>query len=205
VKLEIRNLVIDPMKDKLILIGGGGHCKSCIDVIEQEGRFEIAGILDVPEKIGTEVLGYPVIGSDDMIHELVKEYSHFFITVGQIGSPEIRVNIFDKLKQLGLELPVIISPNAYVSRHAILGEGTIVMHHALTNAGATVGLNCIINSKALVEHDAQIEDHCHIATGAIINGGVIVGKRSFVGSGVITKQYVTIPANSFIKAQSLIK
>jgi sugar O-acyltransferase (sialic acid O-acetyltransferase NeuD family) len=193
------------MKDKLILIGGGGHCKSCIDVIEQEGRFEIAGILDVPEKVGTNVLGYPVIGTDDMISELIKEYQYFFITVGQIGSPEIRVEIFDKLKQLSLGLPVIISPRAYVSSHAVIGEGTIVMHHAIVNAGGIVGSNCILNSKCLIEHDAQIENHCHIATGAIINGGVNVGKRSFVGSGVITKQYADIPAGSFIKAQSLIK
>ena len=38
------------MKEKIILIGGGGHCRACIDVIEQEGRFTIAGIVDVPEK-----------------------------------------------------------------------------------------------------------------------------------------------------------
>ena len=28
------------MKETIILIGGGGHCKSCIDVVEQEGRFQ---------------------------------------------------------------------------------------------------------------------------------------------------------------------
>jgi len=34
---------------KIILIGAGGHCKSVIDVIEQEARFEIAGIIDKTE------------------------------------------------------------------------------------------------------------------------------------------------------------
>ena len=52
------------MKEQIILIGGGGHCKSCIDVIEQEGRFEIAGIVEKPDKVGEKVLGYPVIGTD---------------------------------------------------------------------------------------------------------------------------------------------
>jgi hypothetical protein len=32
--------------NSIFLIGGGRHCKSCIDVIEQEGLFDIAGILD---------------------------------------------------------------------------------------------------------------------------------------------------------------
>jgi sugar O-acyltransferase (sialic acid O-acetyltransferase NeuD family) len=193
------------MKEKLILIGAGGHCKACIDVIEQEGRFIIAGILDVPEKIGITVLGYPVIGSDEMLPELTRQHSNFFITIGQIGAPGIRKKIYQDLKRLGSTLPVIISPKAYVSPSAVIGKGTILMHHALVNAGATVGENCIINTKALIEHDAKIGDHCHIATGAIINGGVLVGTESFVGSGVITKQEAVIPQKSFIKANSLFK
>ena len=52
---------------EIILIGGGGHCKSVIDVIEKEGRFKIAGIVDVPELLGTEILGYPIIGNDSDI------------------------------------------------------------------------------------------------------------------------------------------
>ncbi len=36
-------------KQNVILIGGGGHCKYSIDVIEQERRFSIVGIIDMPE------------------------------------------------------------------------------------------------------------------------------------------------------------
>ena len=193
------------MKEKLILIGGGGHCRSCIDVIEQEGRFEIAGILDVPEKIGTQILRYPVIGTDDQLPELSLQYAYFFITVGQIGLPDTRLRIFKRIKELGLTIPVIISTLAYVSKHAKIGEGTIIMHHALVNANATVGANCIINSKCLIEHDARIGDHCHISTGAIINGEVAVGQNSFIGSGAVTKQGSIIPENSFVKASRLVK
>lgn len=193
------------MKEKIILISGGGHCRSCIDVIEQEDRFIIAGIVDVPEKLNQTVLGYPVIASDADLAELVKTYSNVLITLGQIKSPARRMVLFNDLKGMGAQFPVIQSPLAYVSSHACVGEGTVVMHHALINAGARVGRNCIINTKALVEHDAIIEDHCHISTGAIINGGVSVGSGSFVGSGAVTKQYVSMPAKSFIKANSIVK
>jgi UDP-3-O-[3-hydroxymyristoyl] glucosamine N-acyltransferase len=131
------------MKEKLILIGGGGHCKSCIDVIEQEGSYEIMGILDIPEKIGMSVFGYGVIGSDDQITELSKNCRNFFITIGQIGAPGTRKKIFKTLKELDLNLPVIISPRAYVSPHSTIMEGTIVMHHAMINAGAMIGANCL--------------------------------------------------------------
>ncbi|MFZ4441015.1 MAG: NeuD/PglB/VioB family sugar acetyltransferase [Syntrophales bacterium] len=191
------------MKEKIILIGGGGHCKSCIDVIEQEGRFTIAGIVDMPEKKQHKVLGYSVIGSDADLAELIKSFPNVLITLGQIKSPTRRIELFNDLKQMGARFPVIQSPLAYVSAHAHVAEGTIVMHHALINAGASVGRNCIINSKALIEHDAVIEDHCHISTGAVVNGGVKIGSGSFFGSGAVSKEYTSIPANSYIKANSL--
>ena len=186
------------MKEKIILIGGGGHCKSCIDVIEQEGKCRIEGIVDLPEKLHQKILGYEIIATDDDLPRFVNEYENFLITLGQIKSPEKRIRIFQTLKKSGAKLPVIISPLAYVSKHAEIGDGTIIMHHALINAGAKIGTNCIINNKALIEHDAIIGDHCHIATGAVINGGVKVGSGTFFGSNAVCKEYIEIGENAVI-------
>ncbi len=186
------------MKEKIILIGGGGHCKSCIDVIEQAGTFQIAGIVDVPEKLHQKILDYEIIATDDDLPDLVKEYENFLITLGQIKNPDKRIRLFEKVKELGGRLPAIISPLAYVSKHAEIGDGTIIMHHALLNAGAKIGSNCIINNKALIEHDALIGNHCHIATGAIINGGVKIGSGTFFGSNAVSKEYIEIGENAVI-------
>ena len=190
---------------EIILIGGGGHCKSVIDVIEQEGKFQIIGIVDKPELLGVKVLGYPVIGNDSDLVDLSKKYRYALVTVGQIKSSSLRVKLFKLAVKVGLTMPNIISPRAYVSKHAMIGQGTVIMHDALVNANAKIGENCIINSKALIEHDAIIEDFCHIATNTVINGAAIVRQGSFVGSGVITKQGVKVEKNSFIKAGSLVK
>jgi len=190
---------------KIILIGGGGHCKSVIDVIEQEGRFKIAGIVDKPELLDSDVLGYSVIGNDSDLVDLAKKYKYAIVTAGQIKSSSLRQELCDLTLKAGFTLARIISPRAYVSRHAKIGQGTIIMHDAMVNASVVIGMNCIINSKALIEHDSTIEDFCHIATNAVINGGVIVRQGSFVGSGVITKQYIEIKKDSFIKADSLVK
>ena len=190
---------------KILLIGAGGHCKSCIDVIEQMGDWRIAGIIDRSDSCVSEVLGYPVIGSDEDLPVLRQQYDYALVTIGQIRSAELKMKLFNQLKALGFNQPSLVSPLAYVSKHAKIGDGTIVMHHALINSAAQVGNNCIINSKALIEHDAIIEDHCHISTGATINGGVVVGEQSFIGSQATTKQSITIPPQSFIKAGSLVK
>lgn len=186
------------MKEKIILVGGGGHCKACIDVIEQAGKFQIAGIIDLPEKLHQLVLGCPVIGCDEDLSDLIKSCPNVLITLGQLKSPARRMELFNDLQQMGALFPVIQSPLAYVSPHAQVADGTIVMHHALVNAGARIGANCIINTKSLVEHDAVIEDHCHIATGAVINGGVRVASGTFFGSNAVCREYVEIGENSVV-------
>lgn len=186
------------MKQEIILVGGGGHCKSCIDVIEQAGTFQIAGIVDMPEKLHKKILGYEIVATDNNLSRLINKYENFLITLGQIKSPEKRIRLFETLKGLGVKLPVIVSPLAYVSRHAEIEEGTIVMHYALVNAGAKIGKNCIINTRALIEHDAIIADHCHIATDAVINGGVKVGSGTFFGSNAVSKEYIVIDKNLVI-------
>lgn len=191
--------------NKIILVGGGGHCRSCIDVIEQENKFLIEGIVDTPDKVGSNISGYPILYTDNDLPALAKEYIYFFITVGQIKQADKRINLFRILKSLNVHIPTIISPLAYVSRNASLGEGTIVMHHSLINAGVQIGTNCIVNSKALVEHDSIIGDFCHISTGAIVNGGATIGSNTFIGSNAVVVQGVSIKNNSFIKAGSICK
>ena len=186
------------MKSSIILVGGGGHCRSCMDVIEQEGKYKIAGIVDIPEKLNQKILGYEIIATDSDLPNLASEYEFFLITIGQIKSPGKRISIFQKLKSLGAKLPKIISPLAYVSSNSKVGEGTIVMHQALINAGARVGNNCIINTKALIEHDARVGDHCHISTAAVINGGVDVGSGTFFGSSAVSREYIKIGEKTVI-------
>ena len=190
---------------KILLIGAGGHCKSCIDVIEKQGIYRIAGIIDKDLMDRTTVLGYPIIGTDQDLSDLRSEYEYALVTVGQIKTPEVKIMLFNRLTELGYNTPTIVSPLAYVSSHAQIGLGTIVMHHALINACASVGENCIINSKALIEHDARVGDHCHISTAAIINGGAEIKQGSFFGSNAVSKECVITSNEAFIKAGSLFK
>ncbi len=189
----------------IVLIGGGGHCKSVIDVIEQEGRFKIIGLIDKPELLGTKILGYEVIGNDDDIPKFAKKYENAIIVVGQIKSPTTRIYLFDLAIKAGFNMPSIISPHAYVSEHSSIGNGVVIMHGAVINANSLIGDNCIINTKSIIEHDCVISEHCHISTNVTINGGVTVESGCFIGSNSTTKELITINKNSFIKAGSILK
>jgi sugar O-acyltransferase (sialic acid O-acetyltransferase NeuD family) len=182
----------------ILLIGAGGHARVCIDVIEQEGRYAVAGLVGLADQVGDRILGYPVLGVDADIPALRKNYACALVAVGQIKTPELRIRLFGLLEQMGFTLPTLVSPRAYVSKHAKVGAGTIVMHNAIVNAGASIGYNCILNSQSLVEHDAVIGDHCHISTAAIINGGAHVGRGTFIGSGSIVREMTRVGERSVI-------
>ncbi len=186
------------LKDDLVLIGAGGHARSCIDVIEQEGKFRIAGLVGVTEEVDSSVLNYDVIGTDAELDELASRVKYALITLGHIASSEDRIRLFDLSVKAGFALPTIIAPSAYVSPHANIGAGTIVMHGAIINAGAVVGRNCIINSRALIEHGTQVADHCHVSTGAILNGNTAIGIGSFIGSGATIKEGVLVGSRSLV-------
>jgi sugar O-acyltransferase (sialic acid O-acetyltransferase NeuD family) len=179
-------------KPKIILIGAGGHAHACIDVIEQHGQYQIAGLVGKSEEMHTRHFGYSVIATDGDLPQLANDYQYALITVGQILTPDHRMRLYQQATELGFQLPAIIAPSAHVSRHATIGSGIIVMHGAIVNAGARVGNNCIINTRALLEHGSTVEDHCHISTGVILNGVVHIGAGSFVGSGSIIKEGITL-------------
>lgn len=176
------------MKESIILIGGGGHCVSCIDIIERENRFSIAGIVDIPERKGQNILDYPVIGSDQDLHKLIRSCSNFLITLGQSTLSNRRVELFNDLKKMGACFPVIKSPLAYVSRRAFVAEGTIIMHNAFINSGVNIGKNCIINTRALVEHDCILGDFVNISPGANVSGNVHVEEGAFIGANATILQ-----------------
>ena len=189
---------------KILLIGAGGHARSCIDVLEM-ADWDVAGLVGQPQEVGTKVLGYSVLGTDADLPGLLGTVSTALVVIGQIESPGPRIAMFERLRELGFRLPVVISPLAHVSAHARLGEGTIVMHGAVVNAGARIGRNCIINSKALVEHDASVGDHCHISTRSVLNGGVQVGRGSFVGSGAVLRHEIRVGDECFISMGCLVR
>lgn len=187
----------------LVLVGGGGHCKSVIEAAESAG-YSILGVLDMPENIGKEILSTKVIGTDDDIPKYVDK-AEFIITVGFITNPATRIKLYNRIKEVGGKLATIIASTAYVSKYATIGEGTVIMHHAFVNAGAKVGNNVILNTFANIEHDAEIGDQCHISTGTMVNGDCKVGDNCFIGSLSVLVNGITVGEDIIVGAGSLVR
>jgi sugar O-acyltransferase (sialic acid O-acetyltransferase NeuD family) len=178
-------------KKEIILFGGGGHCESCIEVIESSTDFSIAGIVDNQHLVGSEVLGYPIIACDDDIPQLARSFRFFHIAIGHVLTAEPRIRIYRKLKENGITLPIIISHLALISKRSTIGEGTIVFPYSILDVGVRVGVNCIINHANTLGHYAQVEDHCHVSANCVL-GKCVVGEGTFIGGNSWVTNNVTI-------------
>ena len=96
-------------KPALLLIGAGGHAKSCIDVIEQEDKFQIIGLVGSPNDVGAHVLGYEVLGTDDALSELLNMTQYALVAVGQIGTNDLRSKLFSEIINIGFLSPIVMA------------------------------------------------------------------------------------------------
>jgi len=189
---------------KIILVGGGGHCKSIIDSINGLKQFEIVGIIDKKHKecLGSDI---DIVGSDENLNSLYKYgIKNAFIAVGSIGNPSIRIKLYNLLKDIGYSFPIIIDKTAIVSSSAMIEEGVFVGKGAIINTNAVIKKQCIINSGAIVEHDCKINEFVHLAPGATLSGGVYIGKRTHIGTNSTIIQNINVGNDVIVGAGSVI-
>lgn len=190
---------------KLLLIGGGGHCKSVIDTLLKTMYYNEIGIIDKKDNIGKSILGIPIIGCDNDLIRLYKNgYTNAFITIGSVGNPSIRVKIFKIIKDIGFQMPNIIDSSAIISEHVTLEEGIYVGKNAVINAGSSIEKCAIINTGAIIEHDCIIEQFCHISPGSVLCGEVQIGAYTHIGARSAIKQQVRVGANTLIGMGSVL-
>ena len=190
---------------KLVLIGGGGHCKSVLDAAVRLHEYSKIVITDPDIEKGTIICDHKVVGDDDMLESLYDQgFKYAFITVGSIKNANVRIRLMKIAKKIGYIFPVIIDPSAVISTYVDIGEGTFVGKNAVLNAGSRIGSHCIINTGSIIEHDCVVNDFTHISVGAILCGGVSVGKKCFVGAGSVIIQSNSIDDNVIIGADSLV-
>jgi len=192
------------MKDKIVVIGGGGHAKVIINVLKKLNTYDILGYTDLYDR--GPVLGINYLGTDEILNKLIDENKgcNAAIGVGNITLSDIRLIIYKKLKKIGFEIPVIISPTAIINEDVIINEGTLILDGAIINSGSKIGKCTIINTKAIVEHDCTIGNFVHLTAGAITGGGVKVGDYTLIGVGAKIIQYKNVCANCVIGAGSIV-
>lgn len=192
-------------KKRLVLIGGGGHCRSVLDAAKRMGLFEEIVVTDHSMVAGTEFMGCKVAGGDEVLPQLFQAgFGMAFVSVGSIKGTRLREELCRKVEAEGFGLPNIIDPSAVVSGYARIGKGVFVGKNAVINAGVRVGDMAIINTGAVIEHGCRIGSFSHVSVGAVVCGDSELGDSVFVGANATVIQGVRIGMGSIIGAGSLV-
>lgn len=193
------------MKDRIVLIGGGGHARVLMELVSLTGSFEVEAVLDPNLAPGTLVFGAKVAGGDELLPGLFSRgVRNACVAVGSVRDNSRRASIYAMLKGAGFNLPRLIHPKAFISGSAIINEGAQVMAAAAVQAGCEIGANAIVNTGAIVEHGCRIGRHAHVAPGSVVSGGCEIGDSAFVGAGATVIQEVRIGERAVIAAGAVV-
>ena len=190
---------------KLVLLGAGGHCESVLDVILSRQEFDDIAILDRPEKVGQDIFGIPIVGTDEKLAQLYAQgYRYAFITVGSIKNTDLRRRLYDLAFYAGFEFINVIDQSAILAKDVRLGKGIFIGKKAVINSGVNISDQTIINTGAIIEHNCFVGMFSHVSVGAVICGSVTIGKDCFIGANATIIQEVQIGKNAIIGAGSVV-
>ena len=193
------------MENKLVLLGGGGHCKSVLDSVKSRNAFNEIVIVDPIIEKGALIMGTEVIGTDEELESLKNDgFNYAFISIGSIGSTDLRRKLAERAERYGFRFATIIDPTAIVADSALIEEGAFIGKNVVINAGVRIGKHAIINTGAILEHESIIGDYSHVSVGTIICGQSQVDSDSFIGAGSTVIQCLHIGKNVIVGAGSTV-
>jgi len=213
----VLTFAFDPTK--VIIYGGGGLSKMIIETVRATGAYQIVGVIDDSLPKGSDVIGSPVLGGEEVLPDLFNNGVRMAVnSVGGIGSYKVRLAVFEKLAEIGFVCPAIVHPTAFIDQSATLEAGVLVLAQSYVSAKAEVGMGTLINNTVVVSHDnvlgvctnlspgaklagdVILEDFVQIGMNATVNIGVRVGKESLIGNGATVKK--DVPAGTRVYAGS---
>ncbi len=176
--------------EKLLLVGAGGFGRV---VLEHASSHYDCAFLDDGD--ATIVDGVPVIGKTEDMNKLFPEYKLLLVT---IGNNKLRERLYNEATAIGYSFPSIIHPSAYVSPHAHIGNGCVILNYAVIQNNAKCGDGCILNPGVELHHDSTIGSYCLIYTNSVIRSLTSVGNRVWIGSTATVSTSATVPDDSVI-------
>ena len=186
------------MSKRLVILGASGHGRVAAEIGELTGYSDIV-FLDPSVALGDQKGAWPVQSGDDddSLRALAGLQTAFFVG---IGNNALRARLMGRLQALALPCAVLVHPNACVSRHADIAEGTLIAAGATVTPFARIGTSGIVNTGASVDHDCLLAPNVHIGPGARLAANVSVGARVNVGIGAVVRQGIRIGADAVVGA-----
>jgi sugar O-acyltransferase (sialic acid O-acetyltransferase NeuD family) len=193
------------MKQNIVIIGGGNQAAYSIEIAEMNPLFRIIGVLDSVHELNSIVHGYPVIGRQEEIKEIVKRFD---VKLGfiAIGDNWRREQVFQQLRDQVPQLmfATLVHPSVILGKNVKIGQGSLLMAGVIVNINSEIGDFGFLATGAQIDHDCTLEDFTSVSAGSVFGGLVRLKKYSAVTLGATVLDRLTIGENSVIGAGALV-
>lgn len=191
------------MKD-IYILGVGHNTVVYIDLAEACG-YNIKGLYHYNnDRTGETYFGYKILGSfDDLYSKESLQGMNFALSQ---GNNNIRSENFNKIIQLGGNIPTLIHPSAIVSKRAQLGKGVVIHINAVVHPDTIIGDDTVLSYNTGVTHSSCIGKHCYFAFSSFLGAYTTVEDFVFMGIGAksISGKVERIGHNAYIGANALL-
>jgi sugar O-acyltransferase (sialic acid O-acetyltransferase NeuD family) len=186
--------------DRLLIVGGGGHCKVVIDALLSRGvAADALHLADDDARLhGRSVLGVVVRGA---LAVALPAGGEFHVSIGHNTARE---RVARCCGEAGLRPRTVRHPGAVIAPSSTLGAGSFVAAGAIVGPSARIGEHCIVNHGAVVDHDCVIGACSHVAPRATLGGAVRVGARTLIGAGATVLPGVEIGDDCVVGAGAVV-
>ena len=190
-----------PIMPRIVVVGCSGHARVVVDILEEQNRSQIVGLLDTYKVPGSELLGYKLLGTDDDLPALVAANICDNAIVA-IGDNWARSRMVQRLRQLAPEIGFVaaIHPSARIARDVSIGSGTVIMAGTIVNPGCRIGEFCVLNTGSSLDHDSTMEPFSSLAPRAVTGGGVRIGAFAAICIGAVISHAIRIGEHTVIGA-----
>jgi sugar O-acyltransferase (sialic acid O-acetyltransferase NeuD family) len=202
---HLTEIVIKNSMDKIFLFGASDHCKYTIDIIEQEKKYEIAGIFDYQLEKGSFFYGYEILG---YLHDLAEIAAKLKASAGivAIGDNYTRSKLAAEIHAIVPDFQFVnaVHPSVILGKNSTLGKGCVIMAGVIINNDCKVGDHVFLATKCSVDHDSTVGDYSSLSPGVVTGGRVSIGYCTAIGIGATILHYTAIGSNSVVGAASLV-
>ncbi len=197
--LNLLNDLNSSAVNKIVLVGGGKHTMACLDILNLNKIFNIAGVIYTKTIPSVPLYGLESLGNlNDLKKIFETKAKNAVVAFGGLEDMEEREYICNLLISIGFHLPNLIHPKSNVEQSAILGYGNQIFAGANLGSEVIIGNNCIINSNTVISHHCKLDNNVHVTPGAILGGSVTVGRNSIIGMGSTLYYGIDIGANTIV-------
>jgi len=186
------------MKEKIIIIGGGGHARSILALMKNNRL--LSNLLGYTDQIkGNLPIKY--LGKDDeILNRYNKKKIKLVLGIGiNIKLREKILKKFDDYKFL-----ILIDKNSIISSDCNIAQGSVIFPGATIGPNVKIGKFSVIHNSVVIEHDVSISENSYIGPGAVVCGNAKIGKNVLLGANSTMIQDTFIEKNCKLGAGSVL-